>query len=141
MNIAFADITAKVYNVPPIVLATPQTQSNGDNPPIPRVRNVTTTGFELSVCVDAGDTTCAPSLNDESVGIVLVDTEKASCAEHITYGTTSVTTDGVGTPFVFGQTFTNAPYVWVTPQTSNQGDNIAAVTWVTPITTTGASFV
>ncbi len=40
------------YSQPPVVIASPQTDNNVNNYPIPTIRNVTTSGFEIAVCVD-----------------------------------------------------------------------------------------
>jgi hypothetical protein len=90
-TITIADITDHTYDATPIILATPNSQSNNDNYPIPRIRNVTTTSFEISICLDDGNTTCGTA-SPEDVGLFIVDTDKASCAENFAVGTTTVTT-------------------------------------------------
>ena len=49
----------KTYNSVPVVIATPSTDANGNNYPIPLIRNITTTSFEISLCVDNGSPSCA----------------------------------------------------------------------------------
>jgi cysteine-rich repeat protein len=59
ISVTFDTFTTKTYNQVPLVLATPQTDNNTNNYPIPVITNVTTGGFDISICVDAGDVTCA----------------------------------------------------------------------------------
>lgn len=123
-------ISWHTFTSAPIVLATPQTQNNWDNYPIPRIRNVTATWFDLSICLDTGSITCDPNPNAEDIGIFVVDVDAALCIDNIDIGTTIIDTDGTDTAFTFNDTFTNEPYVFTTPQTSSQWNNIAATAWV-----------
>jgi len=88
-TINFADITSHIYSQAPIVLATPNTQNGNDSYPIPRIRNVTTTGFEISICLDDGNSTCG-NPSPEDIGIFVVDRDKASCAENFDTGIKAV---------------------------------------------------
>lgn len=129
-TINFADFTTHTYGTTPIVLATPNSQNNLDNYPIPRISNITTTSFDISICMDAWATTCDGSPNPEDIGIFVVDTTLATCTDSIDTGIDSITTAGGNTAFTFNDTFTNVPYIYVTPQTSNQWGNIATAAWV-----------
>jgi len=129
-TINFVDITSREYLSPPLVLATPNDASNWNNYSIPRIRNVTQTSFELSRCVDAGSATCTTGLNTEDIGLFIVDVDKAQCTDNIDAGTWSFATAGASVWFAFNDTFTNSPYVYVTPQTANQWNNIATHAWL-----------
>jgi cysteine-rich repeat protein len=129
-TISYSAFTTHTYGTNPIVLATPNSQNNSDNYPIPRISNITKTGFDISICMDAWATTCDPAPNPEDIAIFVVDTTLATCRDDIETGITSVTTNGTNTAFTFATGFSNVPYIYTTPQTSNQWNNIAVTAWV-----------
>jgi hypothetical protein len=102
------------------VFATPQTDANGNNYPIPRIRNITTTSFELSVCVDRGQPTCDTTALGENIGIVVVDTDLAPLVPGIDIGTRVTASNGSNTPITFNKTFGAIPSIFTTAQTSSQ---------------------
>lgn len=104
------------------MLATPVSEYDGNNYPIPRIRNITTTGFEMSVCVDTGQSTCSSTSSTHDIHYVLVDTKAAELYAWIDVGKVSANTNGSSTPFSFSSysAFTASPYVRTTPQTSRQ---------------------
>ncbi|GBE06374.1 hypothetical protein BMS3Abin10_02024 [bacterium BMS3Abin10] len=131
------------YANTPVVLVTPVTDSNGNNYPIPAVSAVNTTGFDVSLCVDAGSSTCEATYSQETAHYFVFDVDKANQLSWIDAGTkSSVSTDGSSTSLTFGKTFSNAPSVWTTAQTYSQGGNIASVTWADDdMTTTGVTLI
>lgn len=139
-TVNLSSITAHGYDTVPIILTAPNTQSNNDNYPIPRVRNVTTTSFEISVCLDDGNSTCGHP-TPEDIAVVVVDPDKVACSEYIDAGTQTVTTNGGNTPLTYNKTFANMPYIFASAQTNNQGNHIAANVWVDDMTTTQANLI
>ena len=129
-SINYSTFTNNTYSSPPIVLATPQTDNSTNNYPIPVIRNITTGWFDISICLDAWDATCASSPPTEDISIFVVDTDRSACTDHIEAWTIDVATNWSDTAFTFTNAFTNLPYVFTTPQTSNQWWNIAAHAWV-----------
>ena len=67
----------------PIVLATPNSDNNTNNYPLPVITNISTTSFDIRSCVDAGDVSCDTSANNEDFAIFIIDTDKAACVDHI----------------------------------------------------------
>ena len=110
----------RTYSTPPLVLITPVTDNNGNNYPIPQIRNVTTNSFELTVCVDEGDIFCSTMVNSEDVHYFVIDRDLVDQLSWIDAGVVSVASDGSDTSVVFNKTFANNPYVFTTSQTSNQ---------------------
>jgi hypothetical protein len=130
------------YSITPVVLATPQTQSNGENYPIPRVRNVTTAGFELSVCLDSALATCDPNPNPEDIAIFVVDMDKVAMVDGMDAGIMGTATNGANTALTYNKTFLNVPYIYTTSQTYSQGvNNMAPIAWVDGLTLTTANFI
>lgn len=108
------------YDSTPIVIATPVTANNGDNYPIPVIRNVTNTGFEIAVCVDDGNDACAAAPSAEDIDFIVVNADLVANYSWIAAGTTTVDTDGSDTALSFGTTFANTPAVWASAQTYAQ---------------------
>ena len=54
------------------------------------------------------------------MSIFVIDTDKTACTDNIETGTIDIATDGTDTAFSFSSGFTNTPYLFTTPQTSNQ---------------------
>jgi hypothetical protein len=135
------------YTTPPIILATPVTSANnasigGGYYPIPLVRNVGTTGFDFSMCVDGGSTDCTTSAEAETFHWFAFDIDEAATFDWIEVGSTaSVATTGADTAETFSTSFTNTPAVWTQAQTYSQGTEIGAVAWVDDITTSGFNYV
>lgn len=84
------------------MLATPNTDNNGNNYPIPVISNITTTSVTISSCVDAGDPTCAAGASNEDFALLVVDGDKSACVDNIEAGATTISTDGADTAFTFG---------------------------------------
>ena len=131
----------RYYDQTPIVLATPRTTNNGDNYPIPVIRNVSRTGYEISICVDAGNTTCENTWIAEDVDIMIVDVDQVGTYSRIDAGVIATSTNGWLTNFAYNTSFSSSPYIFTTPQTANQWSNIAAIAWADTIGTTSASLV
>lgn len=131
----------KTYTQNPIVLVTPSTQNNWENYPIPRVRNVTTTYFELSSCVDKWEVTCDASSSSETFDFFVWDRDIIDSTPWISAGIKTVTTAWGNTLTSFGTTFSNIPYVFTTPQSSNQWSNIWSTAWVDDINTSQANLI
>lgn len=84
----------KDYAQTPVVIATPYKSGNMDRYSVPRIRNVTTEGFELSVCTDSAIAWCDPDSFADYVDIVVFDRKKASALSWIDVGSVSVPVDG-----------------------------------------------
>jgi len=130
------------YNSAPIVVAAPVTENSVNENYINRViTSVTTTGFDIRLCIDAGTSDCTPPEADETIHYFVFDVDEVNTYPWIAVGTQiGVTTNAADTAISFGKTFSNAPLVWVQSQTYNQaGNQMAASAWVDDITTTGAN--
>lgn len=79
----------KEYASIPVIIATPSTDNNGNNYPIPQVRNVTRTGFELKICVDAGQPQCDETANPENIDVMVFDRDVAATLSWIAVGNTT----------------------------------------------------
>ena len=124
------------YTSPPIVLATPSTDNNGDNYPIVQLQNITTTGFQLRICVDGWAATCDTGWSPEHVDYFIFDVDLVDSFAWIQVGTGSVEPDDQDTAFTFPIAFNNIPSVRIMSQTSSQwSGNIAATYRVDDITT------
>ena len=119
----------RTYTSTPVVLTTPITDNNGNNYPIPRLRNVSTTGFEISICVDAGAATCSATPSAENIGYFIWDVDKAATYNWIDVGTVSTKTDWTTTNITHAPALSGAPRTWLSSQTNAQWNNIAAVAW------------
>ena len=124
------------YQNTPVVLATPVTDNNWNNYPIPTIRNITTTWFDVSVCVDKWAATCATWVNAETVDYFVFDIDEADNYSWIEVGTSSVATDWSNTNISFSNSFSNSPILWTTAQTYNQSWRISAVARVNDNQTT-----
>lgn len=131
-TIAFDTFTTHTYTSTPLVFLTPTTDRNTNNPSIPRVHSITTTWVTISSCVDAWWATCDTTLLDDDFSLFIVDIDAVSCTDHIDAWSTLITTAWWDTWFSFNTPFESGvtPYVFTTPQTSNQWSNIAAHAWV-----------
>ena len=94
------------YQSPPVVLATPVTDNNPGDSPIPMIRNVTTTGFEFAVCIDYGNPTCETSgVSSEDFHYFVVDVDLAANHNWIDAGfVNNVDVNGSDTAFSFNAT-------------------------------------
>lgn len=142
------------YATAPVVLATPVTTANcpgtcsgttagnGGMYPIPLVRNVSTTSFEISMCIDGGNTTCDTGASTETFHYFVFDIDDAANYDWIEVGTTSnVDVGGANTAQSYSTSFAATPYVWTQAQTYSQGGNIGAVAWVDDFTTSGFNYI
>lgn len=119
----------RTYNTVPLIFATVTTNNNGNNTPVPAVRNVTVNWFEIAVCVDAGSINCSSNPAAESVDYFVVNMDLVDNYSWIDAGTTTLDTDGSNTRVNFNKTFSPKPSVWATPQTYSQNGKIAATIW------------
>jgi hypothetical protein len=130
------------YTEPPVIFSTPVTaanceanggctgnNTNGGEPPIPTVRNVTTTGFDISMCIDDGLTTCSTSKLAETVDWFAFEAGTTDDFSWIEVGTSTVSTNGSDTSITLKNAMVNTPAVWTQAQTYSQGGNIAAHAW------------
>lgn len=129
------------YHSPPVVVATVITDNNGDNAAFPAVRNVTTGGFEIAVCVDDGGSSCASSPSAEDIDYFVINLDVVDDYSRIDAGLITAPTDGSNTLVTFNTTFGTAPLVWSTPQTYSQAGDIAATVWIDDITTSAANLL
>lgn len=148
------------YSSTPVVIVTPVTANNceavgtcagnstsvdtGGMYPIALVRNVSTTGFDLAMCVDGGSETCDvdPGVSSETFHWFAFDSDDDDSYDWIEVGTTaSVSVDGTATAETYSTSFASTPDVWTQAQTYSQGDQIGAHAWVTPKSTSGFSYV
>ncbi len=143
------------YSSVPVVIATPVTSANcagtcsgtgsgnGGMYPIPLVRNVTTSGFDISMCIDGGNTACTTGASAETFHYFVFDVDDAANYSWIEAGTTAnVDVGGVDTAETYTTSFVATPHVWTQAQTYSQGSNIGAVAWVDDDnTTSGFNYV
>ena len=142
MSNSFNSLVSLLWYSIPVILATPVTYANcpgtcsgttagnGGMYPIPVVKDVSTTGFNFSMCVDGGDVACTTSASSETFDYFVFDVGAVSSLSWIDVGTLTVTTAGADTTLTYGKTFSNTPVIWTTPQTYSQNGNISAVVWV-----------
>lgn len=133
----------KSYSQVPIVVATPVTDNNGDdNSLAPVFHEINTTHMNISLCKDAGATTCASSSTLEDVHYMVFDKELTNGQSWIEVGDVSGSTDGSNTGVTFNKTFSNIPFVFGTPQTDNDGGNaIAPHIWAHSTSTTTTQII
>ena len=120
----------KSYNEIPFVFVTPVTENTTDTYPIPLVRNITTWWFQITSCVEQGNSICSTTANDEDFHYFVVDPGDVVWLSWIDVDMVSTDTDGSDTTVSFNKTFVNAPYVRITPQTYNQWWNNWMVAWI-----------
>lgn len=120
----------KNYTEIPFVFVTPVTENTTDTYPIPLVRNVTTGWFQITSCVEQGNSVCSTTANDEDFHYFVVDSWDVAGLSWMDVDTISTATDGSDTSVSFNKTFANTPYVRTTPQTYNQWWNNGMVAWV-----------
>ncbi|MDD9953415.1 MAG: Ig-like domain-containing protein [Candidatus Woesearchaeota archaeon] len=122
----FAYITYnRTYTSTPVVIATPASQNAGaaedDNGFVAVVKDVTTTGFNVSLCSDNGATTCDTTTELEDVHYVVIDVDAIAGYDWIAAGTsTGIQGNGVEQTMSFGKTLSGVPHVWGTMQTYTQ---------------------
>ena len=80
------------YGQTPVVLATPVSTNNGDNYPIPVLRNITTTSFEMKICVDTANALCNTTAAAEDIHYFVFDRDIAATLSWIDVGIQTVTT-------------------------------------------------
>lgn len=130
------------YESIPVIIASPVTENSAfDNYIIPVITDITNTGFNLRLCIDAGATDCAAPEAEEKIHYFVFDIEATQNYDWIEVGTKQgVITNGGDTEISFSKSFTNTPLLFVQSQTYNQaGNQIAASAWVDDITTTKAN--
>lgn len=110
----------KTYSTVPYVFVTPSTENTTDTYPIPLVRNVTTAGFEITSCVEQGNTVCSTTANPEDFHYFVVDPSEVSGLSWMDVDTVSTAGNGGDTAVTFNKTFANTPYVFTTPQSYSQ---------------------
>lgn len=108
------------YSSPPVVIPTPITVNDGENYPIPLIRDVSTTGFFISACVDKGNSLCGPSTQTHSFDYMVFDRDVAKLYSRIDVGVLSSSTLGLGDYFSLRSVFDVSPYVWTAAQTYSQ---------------------
>ncbi len=120
------------------------TGGGGGMYPIPLIRNVSNTDFEIAMCVDGGNTTCDtdPGVSSETFHWFAFDVDDAANYDWIEVGrTTGVSVGGGNTAETYSTSFTATPDVWTQAQTYSQGSNIGAHAWVNPKSTTGFTYI
>ena len=146
---------ANSYSTTPVVLATPVTANHceaqgtcaGNNSvggmyPIPIVRNVTTTSFDISMCVDGGSQSCATGVSSEDFHWFVFDVDTAANYDWIEVGTTpTVDVGGGNTNETYATSFSGTPDVWTQAQTYSQTGELGAVAWTGAKSSTGFTYV
>ncbi len=129
------------YGNKPVVVATPATENAGDdNGLIPLIKDINTSGFNVTICKDTATPYCNTTAALETLHYVVIDRDAISSLSWIDAGWITAATDGSSTTASWGKTFTNAPRVWATVNTYNQTyGELAATEWVDAITTTGTT--
>lgn len=126
----------RIYDQP-LVLATTNTKSSGDQPLIPQARNVQPSSAEIRLC-EHEDTDACASAGTETIGVLVLDADRVDQLPGAEAGRFTVGSGG-GSPFTtsasFTAGFTNPPIVFVTPQTANGGPEFSM--WVTGTTSSG----
>jgi hypothetical protein len=132
------------YSSVPIIIAVPASDVDSDNNAlIPVITSITTSGFDIALCEDAGATTCSSSVEEELVHYMVFDSIDSNVYSWIDVGVVSnVVTNGVDTPFTFGKTFTNVPFVFAQVQGDNDGGSAMAPSgWIDGLTTVGGALI
>ena len=130
-------------NVPVVIAVAASDVDSDDNGLLPVIDSITSTGFTISLCEDAGISTCSAVVEEEEVHYYVFDVDVASDYSWLDVGYVSnVLTDGGDNAITFSKTFSNIPYVFAWSQTDNDGGNAIAPTgWLHTITTTGAQLI
>ena len=137
------------YSTAPYIIATPITQNAGtaddDSALVPVIKDVNSTGFNFTICRDAGSSTCDTSAPDETAHWFAFDPSE-TYPDWIKVGLESAGTSGADTNFNFGHTFTNTPALFISANTYNDASNpnkIAAHAWAdnSGTSTTGGQFL
>lgn len=124
------------YSTTPYVFATPATDNLGDeNANIAVVQSVNETHLNITLCKDAGLTTCAVSSVNETIHYIVIDPTQLAIYDWIDVGTVTGVTNGGDTPVSFSKTFSNTPYIFAQVQ-NYTGAGIAPHAWAH---STGAS--
>lgn len=112
----------RTYNSTPVVIATPVTASQTNNYPLPVIRNVSRTGFQFAMCIDAGATTCMAQATGtvEDFHYFVVNKDLATQYAWADVKTGIITTAGADTALSFNKTFANVPIIWASSQTYGQ---------------------
>jgi cysteine-rich repeat protein len=133
----------RTYNSTPVVIATPITNSQTNNYPIPVIRNVTKTGFQFAMCIDAGWKNCLAqnTWTVESFHYFVANKDLATQYAWVDVKTGVVTTAGANTALSFNKTFANIPIIWTSSQTYGETGGIAPVIWVDDTTVSQANFI
>jgi hypothetical protein len=129
------------YDNPPIVIATMVTQNDGsNNGPAVVISDINTTHANISICRDAGQTTCNTTFGNETLNYFVIDPDMLDQFDWIDAGTFTASTDGATSGATWSKTFTNTPYLYTTANSYDQTyGEMAATAWVTGVTTTGGS--
>ncbi|MDD9953414.1 MAG: hypothetical protein OXR66_03695 [Candidatus Woesearchaeota archaeon] len=136
-NFTFVYITFNnTYASVPVVIATPASQNAGaaedNNGFVPVVKDVTTTGFNVSLCSDNGAATCDTTTELEDVHYVVFDVDAIANYDWIAAGTTTgINHNGADNAVSFGKTLSGTPHVFTTTNTYNQNTGEMALNaWV-----------
>jgi hypothetical protein len=125
----------KTYDSPPIVVAIPATQNNGENGLIPSIGIVNESQFNMSLCEDITNPTCNPSAPVETVHYFVIDVNKTEEYTWIDAGfqynvQSQDDTRWARINFDAGDFPSNTPYLLAQAQTYNQGGNMSMSHWV-----------
>jgi len=141
------------YDSTPVIIATITTMNNcpgtcsgtssgnGGNTQTPLIADVTTLGFNFSMCIDAGSTTCATGMVAETFDYFVFNVDVADTLDWIEVGTKSATTNGANTAISYTTSFAGTPDVWTTAQTYAQAGEIGAHSWIDDKTASGANIL
>lgn len=140
-NFEWHDIQfSNTYTSTPVVIATVVTENAGDdNSLIATIKQVTTSGFNVTICKDSGSATCDTSAAEETLNYFVFDVDQESSYSWLDIGTTTIQPNGGSNTVNWDVTFANTPYVFATTNTYNQNGNVAATIWVDGISTTSAT--
>jgi hypothetical protein len=132
------------YSQTPVILAVPTTDNlNDNNPLVPIIHSINKTHAKISLCEDAGLTTCSTNTELEELNYFIYDINKSNAYPWIDVGyVNNKISNGTGSVFNFGKTFTNIPYIFSQSQTYNSVSNqIGTHTWFPSKTTSTANLV
>jgi hypothetical protein len=132
------------YSQTPVILAVPTTDNLDDNNPlVPIIHSINLTHATISLCEDAGLTTCSTDTELEELNYFIYDINKSNNYSWIDVGyVNNKQSNGVSSSFNFGKTFTNIPYIFSQSQTYQSASNqIGTHTWLPSKTTTTANLV
>ena len=132
------------YSQTPVLLAVPVTDNDDDNNPlVPIIHSINSTTAIISLCEDAGLTTCSTDTELETINYYIFDINKSNIYPWIDVGyVNNKVSNGASSSFSFSKTFTNVPYVFGQSQTYGSASNqIGTHTWFPSKTTNSANLV